>query len=181
MGPVLTYGLESIPFTKELKNRVDYFQTKCLRNIMKIKAAYYSQVSNKDILNKVSTILYDEVGKVSPISRTISDRAITLLGHIVRSDENDHMRKVALNAELLRVERAKRRVGRPRFYWLSNTMERAHKLWRKANNRPKVAFNILDWTQRRDIETAALGRCYPFKEKQKEQKEEKEGNRQSKK
>jgi len=44
--PVLFYGLESVVFTKALEARVDYFQTKCLRNILKVGAVFYSRVSN---------------------------------------------------------------------------------------------------------------------------------------
>ena len=57
---VLTYGLEALPFTKSLNERVDYFQPKCYRNILKIQVAYYSQVSNKEVLNRVSEIQYQE-------------------------------------------------------------------------------------------------------------------------
>ena len=55
--PILAYGLESVPFTKELNGRIDYFQAKCYRNILRIKAAYYSQASNKEELNQVSLAL----------------------------------------------------------------------------------------------------------------------------
>ena len=77
--PVLTYGLDSVPFTKALCNRVDCFQTKCCRTILRIKAAYYSQISNKEILDNVSMILNGEAGKTQLVSRSISNRAITLL------------------------------------------------------------------------------------------------------
>ena len=37
---VLFDGLESVVFTRALKDRVDYFQTKCLRNVFGVRAAY---------------------------------------------------------------------------------------------------------------------------------------------
>ena len=112
---VLYYGLQSVVFTQALKERVDYFQTKCLRQILRIKAAYYSKVSNREVLDQSSRILYGEYGKVKPISEIISDRAITLLGHIIRSDETDHMRKIAIDAEYKRVERAKTMCGQTKI------------------------------------------------------------------
>ena len=61
--------------------------------------------------------------------------------HIRRADPDDHMRRVVIDAEL-KIERNKRRVGRPRFFWLQNTMKRAHKLVRKTNGRGKVQLDI---------------------------------------
>ena len=122
-------------FTQALKERVDYFQTKCLRNILRIIAAYYSKASSREVLVQTSRVLYGELGKVRPSSKIISDRAITLLGHIIRSDVTDHMRKVDIDAEYKGVERAKKRVGRPRFYWLQETMKRAYRLIRKKSGK----------------------------------------------
>ena len=82
---------------------------------MKIQAAFYSQVTNKEVLDNVSIILYGGPAKVQPMSRIISDRAITLLGHVIRSPEKDYMRRVAIDAEFKPVESDRRRVGRPRF------------------------------------------------------------------
>ena len=163
--PVLFYGLEGVVFTKALEARVDYFQSKCLRNILKVGAAYYSRVSSKDILNQASQALHGVDNKLRPVSKVISDRAITLLGHLIRADNNDQMRKVAIDAEFIRVERYKRRVGRPRFYWLQNTMARAHKLWRKSVSLPKVRFNINNATLRREIAEATNNRAHPFDKK----------------
>ena len=44
---VLFYGLDSVVLTKALKDRLDYFHTKCIRHILRIKAAFYSKVSNR--------------------------------------------------------------------------------------------------------------------------------------
>ena len=72
------------------------------------------------------------------------------------------MRKVAIDAEFKRVERYKRRVGRTRFYWLQNTMARAHKLWRKSVSLSKVRFNINNATLRREIAETANNRAHLF-------------------
>ena len=124
---VLYYGLDRLVLTKSLRDRVDYFHTKCIRHILKIQAAYYSKVCKKQVLNEASILLHGVEGKIQLASKTIVDRAITLLGHIIRANEQDQMRKIAIDAEFKRVERDKRRVGRPRFFWLQLTMERAHR------------------------------------------------------
>ena len=46
VASILFYGLESVVLTDALGQRMDYFQAKCLRNIMKIQAAFYSDISN---------------------------------------------------------------------------------------------------------------------------------------
>ena len=101
---VLFYGLDSIVLTKALRDRIDNFHTKCIRHILKIQAAYYSKVCNKQVLNEASLLLHGKEGKIQPASKTIGDRAITLLGHIIRADEQDQMRQVAIDAEFRRVE-----------------------------------------------------------------------------
>jgi hypothetical protein len=182
------YGLETIPFTKEQEGRLDYFQANCYRRILKIQAAFYSRVSNKQILDIVSNHLFEEPGKVSTLSRQVSDRAITLLGHVVRSDENDHSRRIAIDAEFRRVERYKRRVGRPRFYWLQNTMHRAHKLILKSRGHNKVEFDINNREHRTLVAECAQNREHPFDKnrkskrcRKKRKKRDKEKDRQKEK
>ena len=89
VASVLFYGLESVVFTAALEQRVDYFQAKCIRNILKVQAAYCSNVSNKAILEHASTVLYNEPKRMRPFSKAISDRAITLLGHIIRANNTE--------------------------------------------------------------------------------------------
>jgi hypothetical protein len=149
---------------------VNYFQAKCYRNILKTQAAFYSRVSNKEILDKVSIILHGESGRTPMISRQIADKAVILLGHIIRSDRDDHMRRVAIDAEFKRVERSKRRVGRPRFYWLQNTMSRAYKLMRKRQGLERKEFDIRNGFQRTEVAKAAPGREHPFDKKGKKTK-----------
>ena len=72
------------------------------------------------------------------------------------------MRRVAIDTEFKRVERSKRRVGRPRFYWLQNTMSRAYKLMRKRQGLQKKDFDIHNVIQRAEVAKAAQGREHPF-------------------
>jgi hypothetical protein len=156
-----------VVFIQALKERVDYFQTKGLRQILRIKAAYYPKFSNQEVLDQASRIRYGELGKVKPVSKIILDRAIALLGHIIRSDETDHMRKIAIDAEYKRVERAKKRVGRPRFYWLQETMKRAYRLIRKKCGTRKKRFNIHSEKKRERVADAANERAFPFDKRNK--------------
>ena len=168
---VLYYGLESVVFTKALKDRVDYFHTKCIRNILKIDAAYYSKVSNQQVLDLASKQVYGEEGKLKIASKTIADRAITLLGHVIRAPAEDLMHKVAIDANFARVERSKRRVGRPRFYWLQLTMDRAFRsIQKKENKGENIIFDIHSKEHRNKVAKMAQKREYPFHKKGKKRK-----------
>ena len=72
-------------------------------------------MSSKEVLDRVSTILHGETGRTSMMSRQIADIAVTLLGHVIRTDKDDHMRKVAIDAELKQVEGAEEELDGQRF------------------------------------------------------------------
>ena len=130
---------------------------------MKVKAAFYSRVSNKALLEEASTILYGEAQKLRPFSAAI-------LGHVIRAKGNDQMMIIAIDAQYKRVERAKRRVGRPRFFWLQTTMSRATKLRRKFQRDVPVEFDIRIKAHQEYVASAALQREYPFHQKTKKRK-----------
>ena len=155
------YGPESVVLAAALG------QAKRLRNIMKAQAAFYSRVSNKTLLEDASTMLYGEPRKLRPFSKVVSDRAITLLGHVIRANDGDPKKIIAIDAEYKRVERLKRRVGTPRFFWLQATMARAHKLRCRFAKETRVDFDIRNKQQREYVANAALSREYPFAKKTK--------------
>ena len=80
------------------------------------------------------------------------------------------MRKIAIDAEYKRVERAKKRVGRPRFYWLQETMKRAYRLIRKKSGKRKKKFNIHSEKKRERVAKAANERAFPFDKRNKRNK-----------
>ena len=171
---VLLYGMEGIVLTQALTQRINYFHVQALRNIMMVDAAYMSRVSNKKILEKAREILYGGDPAASkhkyPMAATqIEQRAITLLGHIVREQNmEDHARRTTIDEELTRVEKDHKRVGRPRFYWLQETMGKAYRLLKKRQNKVKgrskhsTTFDIRNRRRRKTIEKTASARQFPF-------------------
>ena len=75
--------------------------------------------------------------------------------------------KIAIDAEYKRVEREKKRVGRPRFFWLRTTMSRSDKLRRKQKGDTKQEFDIRIKEHREYVAEAAISREYPFHHKTK--------------
>ena len=43
----LLYGLETIPFTAAMETKINAFQQRCLRRILKIDPAYYSRIKKR--------------------------------------------------------------------------------------------------------------------------------------
>ena len=51
----LMYGLTSIPFSKADANKIDAFQMRGLRKILRVKHSYWSRIYNKKLLKKQTT------------------------------------------------------------------------------------------------------------------------------
>ena len=76
------------------------------------------------------------------------------------------MKQITVDAEYRRVERDKRRVGRPRFFWLQLTMDRAYKSIRKRKGlTPPHHFDMNNPEHRNKITSTTLHREYPFHKK----------------
>lgn len=83
---------------------------------MEIQAAYMSRISNKENIERANSILYGDkiANRYIIASKQIKHRAMTLLGHMLRDEnENDHTKRVTLNKDLNRVEKEYKRVGKP--------------------------------------------------------------------
>ena len=59
-----------------------------------IEAAYYSNVSNKSVRNQASNILTGEDKHIKKASYIIKQGAVTMLGHILREDNDNTIRKI---------------------------------------------------------------------------------------
>merc|ERR1712110_889653 len=70
--------------------------------------------------------------------------------------------------------------GRPRFYWLNNTMSRAYKFVLKNKGKAAEPFNIKLKSQREMIAQAALDREHPFDKKHKRRGRTKKDKRERK-
>ena len=122
----LLYGLECIQLNQAERNKLNAFQIKCYRRILHIPPTSVDRtVTNED----VKRILQDQQGlKVADFSDMWIHKKIKLLGHIIRSHNQDPMKQVLFEPYTLtpRIEHA-RRVGKPRAHWLIETYADAYK------------------------------------------------------
>ena len=98
---VLLYGAESWKVTKVIVHRLDVFQTKCLRRILKV--FWPNTISNKDLYRRTST---------SPISEMIKMRRWKWIGHVHRMGATS-IPKIAMRW----TPAGKRNRGRPKETW----------------------------------------------------------------
>merc|ERR1711953_692022 len=165
---VLLYGLEGIVLTQSLKQRINYFYTKAIRNILRIPAAFMSRISNDKVIDIANNILHGEEHKDRYMiaSNMIKMRAVGFLGHIAREAQQwGHVARVTVNAYLSRFSYDHRRVGRPRFSWINTTMEKAHRLIYKRAGETPPDFDIGNQSHRQKIHEKANAREFTFNKK----------------
>ena len=119
----LLYGLETIHLTQSLAKKLDAFQYRGLRKIMGMSSTFINRANtNQKLLEAASATAYPNPGdarKVLPFSKYHEERRVKLLGHILRSNDQDPMRQASfIPSSALRVDYGKKRVGRPRQNWL---------------------------------------------------------------
>ena len=134
----LTYGLSTVQLTPSMLARLDAFQMRGLRYILKIEHSYYSRISNQEVYDKINIIYnkgthiniswqefiaanhFDHPKKLTKLSDYVMKQQNRTLGHIIRvPDENyDPMKTVAIDSNLQMPGVHWKRVGRPRYGWV---------------------------------------------------------------
>jgi hypothetical protein len=106
------YGLSGAWLNASERRRLDGFQSKCLRKILGIPAAYFSRISNKEVLNRAQHV---------PYTTQLLKKQLMLYGRIGRAPDDDALRSLTFCPGSLTpaTSRFVRRVGRPRHEWAS--------------------------------------------------------------
>ena len=137
----LLYGLETLELIDSLRTRLDAFQIRGLRHILKIDHSYWSHETNQNILDKAELIArkkwditeqwtqfprdrYEKKRKIKLASEILDDRKQKLLGHIMRSPAEDPLYQVTFDEEGMQHLYETRRVGRPRHHWVRETLQK---------------------------------------------------------
>ena len=99
--PVLLYGCEAWKITAAEDKKLDRFQFRCLRRILRI---WWPQRIRKDTISQITG--------VKKISDEIRRRRWNWIGHVLRKERNDDC-MVAMEWQ----PEGKRKVGRPKTTW----------------------------------------------------------------
>ena len=127
----LLYGLETIHLTQSLSKKLDAFQFRCIRKILGMSPTFINRANtNKKLLETATAIAFPEHGdrrKIVSFSDYHMSRRAKLLGHVLRSNNDDPLRQISfLPLSATRVEYGKRRCGRPRQNWLHTTKKHVY-------------------------------------------------------
>ena len=108
--PKLMYGLESLWLRKVDTKRLDSFYVKCLRRVHGIKHAFWSRVSNLEVMATAG---------VQPLSRELLRRQLLLYGRFASQPDFAVQRKSFLESSTVhpRSWKGRRKRGRPRQEW----------------------------------------------------------------
>ena len=137
----LTYGLNTLQLTPSLLAKLDAFQMRGLRYILKIEHSFYSHVTNEEVYKRANIALnrgrdlnitweeiiaageFAEVKTVTKLSDYVMRQQGKLLGHLIRAPRDDLMRQPSLGENLVQNEQLYRRSGRPRPKWIDSNVD----------------------------------------------------------
>ena len=107
------WGLHLLALKKSDFKHLDYIHVRCLRRILGVKAAFYSRISNAEVLRRAGA---------ECLEAYIRRKQLALLGHLLRRDQDHPDRLVCFepNTDLQPRMPAgtRRRRGRPRLTWV---------------------------------------------------------------
>ena len=111
------WGLHLLALKKSDFKHLDYIHVRCLRRILGIKAAFYSRISNAEVLRRAGA---------ECLEAYIRRKQLALLGHLLRRDPDHPDRLVCFepNTDLQPRMPAgtRRRRGRPRLTWVASIL-----------------------------------------------------------
>ena len=134
----LLHGLSGGCFTKAQLRRLDGFQNRCLRTILKIPSAYISRIPNKCVL---------ETAGFESISAKLVKRQLILLGKVLRCQEDAPMHTVSFTPGTLTPATCRyvRRVGLPRKEWVPTVLSEACRIVSPQPHLKIQTANELAW------------------------------------
>ena len=99
--PICLYASETWKISVKTRKRLDAFQQRCLRKILKI--TYRDRITNDEVYRLTSTM---------PLSQIVETRRMKYAGHILRMS-SDRDQKVAMKWR----PEGRRKRGRPKLTW----------------------------------------------------------------
>ncbi|XP_035696731.1 uncharacterized protein LOC118430128 [Branchiostoma floridae] len=136
---VLLYGAESWTLTKSLKQKLDSFDSQCLRNIEGIR--WQDHVTNEVVRHTTNQI---------PVSQKITKYQLNLLGHISRATPTQEVIKLITSVPDPTWRRPR---GRPRSRWEDQVFNVLDTTGVSRSDWRTLAENRTSW---RDMSTAAM-------------------------
>ena len=134
----LIYGLSTGSFTKAELRRLDGFQAKCLRTILRIAHSQFSRVSNAAVRERANW---------KSASQCLLEQQLVLFGKVLRSPFEDPLHQVSFVPGSLTpaTSRYIRNVGRPRKEWVPELLPHAVRMAGSEQNLKALVQDPIRW------------------------------------
>ena len=122
----LLYGLESMQLTQSSLRKLDVFQLKGLRKILKLETTFVNREnSNEVVFEKANAIIRTDSGLVArpiqKLSQEYERAKLIAFATLVVAPDNNPKATVTFAESLVPHNYGKKRVGRPRLNWIKET------------------------------------------------------------
>ena len=137
----LMYALPTGCFTKAELRRLDGFQGRCLRQVLKTQSSFLSRVTNADVLQRAG---------FEAASVQLRKRQMIMLGKVLRQPQESDMREATFSpsSSLQPVtDRFVRRTGAPRKEWVRSVLPDALRLAGGSEKLSAAIANASQWRQ----------------------------------
>ena len=133
VAPKLLYSLTTVWLSAAQRRRIDGFQARCLRRILRVPVAFVSRVSNAAVLEKAAQVTF---------SSQLLRHQLYYFGNVARAPDVDPRRAATFVPGTLEPRNGRfiRRIGRPRSEWGSMLLKEAN----KASGRECLDTAVLD-------------------------------------
>ena len=141
----LLYGLETANITNSQMKKLDTFQLKGLRRILKMTTTCINRENTDETVYK--TAEENQEKKITKLSERYMLKRARLLGHIIRASEDDPLKQIPMTDKRPWLP-SERRIGLPRQDWFEQTynyvwreiLKKAEPTikWKKDSNLPAI-------------------------------------------
>ena len=134
----LLYGLACCCFTKAEQRRLDGFQARCVRQVLGIRPAFFSRISNVTVLKRA-----DHLTATSLLTK----QQLLMLGKALRAPQDSLLHRAAVVPGTLvpATSRYIRRTGRPRKEWVPSVMQQAHQQNSSGQDLLCLSHDVAAW------------------------------------
>ena len=126
----LIYGLETLTLTEAQQSKLNTFQLKGIRQILKLHTTYLDRENTNKKLYEMANNIAGNATNPKPfrqISSQIKRNSLKYFGHLVREGYEEPTRKATFTARMWPNIGTKNRCGRPRHNWILKNMKKAWK------------------------------------------------------
>ena len=134
----MLYGLLACSLNVAELRRLDGFQAKCIRQVLRIQPSFYSRVSNSKVLERAGSARASEL---------LARQQLLMLGRVLRAPQASALHKctVVPGTLLPATSFYIRRRGRPRKEWAPTVLQAAHAKNNTGQDLLTLAQDVNDW------------------------------------